>query len=54
MKLEKLFVYISITLCTDSVVTYASLDKIMCLTVFGLSKMYTFIKKKKFKTKLKN
>jgi len=30
-KLEKSFVYIFITLCTNSVVTYASLDQIWCL-----------------------
>jgi len=28
-KQEQLFVYISITLCTDTVVTYASLDQII-------------------------
>jgi len=33
-KLEKLSVFISITLCTDSVVTYASLDQIWCLYYF--------------------
>ena len=30
-KQEKLFVLISITLCADSVATYACLDQILCL-----------------------
>ena len=30
---EKLFVLISISLCADSVVTYASLDQILCIRI---------------------
>jgi len=39
-KLEIFLVYIPKTLCTDSVVTYASLDQ-----AFELSIMYNFMKK---------
>ena len=39
---ENLFVLISITLCADSVATYASLDQILSLRICEWSEIYNF------------
>jgi len=52
-KREKLFLYISITLCTDTVVTYASLDQILCInSIWVVQNLQLY--EKVFKTKLNN